>query len=137
MSAALDKGYLRGREYLRRCPIETLTFEQYKQLGRVDVRQQYKQKKAIDQYLLGWWHAGEQFASLFKPDNDESYSALKRIAEIQQRLGALIKELDVLQDWRENDLILQSHLEDAADYIRYALGELSRAEEHIESEKAQ
>src|SRR2546421_6663754 len=107
MSTALDKGYLRGREYLRRCPIEKLTFEQYKNLGKVDVKQQYKQKSKQDEYLLGWWHAGEQFASLFKTDDNDSYSALKRIKEIQQRLGKLQEELDELQDWREEDSILQ------------------------------
>lgn len=136
MSTALDKGYLRGREYLRRCPIEKLTFEQYKNLGKIDVKQQYKQKKAQDQYLLGWWHAGEQFASLFKTDDNDSYGVLKRIAKIQQRLGTLAKELDELQDWRESDLILQSCLEDAADFVGLALGELSTAKEYIESETA-
>jgi hypothetical protein len=136
MSTALDKGYTRGRAYLRQCAIETTTFKEYERIGKVDVRRQYKQKKAQDQYLLGWWHAGEQFASLFKPDDNDSYSALKRITEIQQRLGDLVKELDVLQDWREDDELLQSRVEDAADYIRYALGELARAEEHIENEKA-
>ena len=70
MSAALDKGYLRGREYLRRCNIERVTFEQYRNLGKVDVKRQYKQKSKQDEYLLGWWHAGEQFASLFKLDNN-------------------------------------------------------------------
>ncbi len=137
MSAALDKGYKRGREYLRQCPIEKLTFEQYKKLGRVDVKRQYKQKKAQDQYLLGWWHAGEQFASLFKPDNSDSYSILKRIALLQQELGNIVKDLDQLQDWRKDDEIMQSRFEDAADYIRYAMGELARAEEKIESEKAE
>lgn len=134
--SALDKGYLRGREYLRRCPIEKLTFEQYKQLGKVDVKQQYKQKKAQDQYLLGWWHAGEQFASLFKVDNNDSYSALRRISLLQQELGSIAKDLDELQDWREDDVVLQSCLEDAADYIGLALGELSTAKEKIESERA-
>lgn len=134
--SALDKGYLRGREYLRSCPIEKLTFEQYKSLGRVDVKRQYKQKKAQDQYLLGWWHAGEQFASLFKPDNNDSYGALKRIALLQQELGNIAKDLDELQDWREDDLILQSCLEDASDFVGLALGELATAKEYIESEKA-
>lgn len=136
MSTALDKGYLRGREYLRICPIEKVTFEQYKQIGRVDVKQQYKQKKAQDQYLLGWWHAGEQFASLFKHDDNDSYGTLKKLATIQRRLGTLAKELDELQDFREDDEILQSCLEDASDYIRYAMGELVTAKEQIESEAA-
>lgn len=136
MSTALDKGYRRGREYLRSCEAEKLTFAEYKQLGKVDVKRQYKQKSKQDEYLLGWWHAGEQFASLFKPDNNDSYSALKRIALLQQELGNIAKDLDELQDWREEDSVLQSCLQDAADYVGLALGELSTAKEEIESEKA-
>jgi hypothetical protein len=136
MSTALDKGYTRGRAYLRQCTIETTTFKEYERIGKVDAKRQYKQKKAQDQYLLGWWHAGEQFASLFKTDNNDSYGVLKRIALLQQELANINKDLGELQNWRESDEILQSYLEDALDYVRYAMGELAGAQVRIESEKA-
>lgn len=133
---ALDKGYLRGREYLRRCPIEKLTFEEYKNLGKVDVKRQYKQKIKQDEYLLGWWHAGEQFASLFKLDNNDTYATEKRIKELQQRLGTIHKELDALCDWRDTDEVYQSCLENAVDHVGMALEDLAIAKEKIESEHA-
>jgi hypothetical protein len=131
---AMEKGYKRGREYLRRCRIETTTFEQYKKFGRVDVKQQYKQKKAQDQYLLGWWHAGEQFASLFKSDDNDSYSAHKRIKSIQQRLGTIFNELEALQEWREDDTLLQSSLWKAYESVGSALEYLDVANDHLSKE---
>jgi len=44
--------------------------------------------------------------------------------------------LDELQDWREEDSILQSCLQDAFDYIGLAITDLAVAKEWIESEKA-
>src|SRR5215469_12902518 len=136
MSTALDKGYLRGREYLRRCQIETVTFEQYKRLGRVDVTRQYKLKSKQDEYLLGWWHAGEQFASLFKPDDNDTYAAEKRIKSWQQRLGAIFSEMEDLQDWQKDENVLQSHLWEAYSAVGLSLEMLDLAKERIESERA-
>ena len=136
MSTALDKGYLRGREYLRRCQIETVTFEQYKRLGRVDVTRQYKLKSKQDEYLLGWWHAGEQFASLFKPDDNDTYAAEKRIKSWQQRLGAIFSEMEDLQDWQKDEDVLQSHLWEAYSAVGLSLEMLDLAKERIESERA-
>lgn len=135
MSTSLDKGYTRGREYLRRCPIEKVTFEQYKNIGKVDVKQQYKQKKAQDAYLLGWWYAGEQFASLFKTNNNDAYSGLKRISLLQQELGNIAKDLDALQNWRENDALLQDFLQTAVEELGLAIEMLSCAKDRIESQR--
>ena len=132
--SAMEKGYTRGREYLRRCQIEKLTFTEYKQLGNVDVKQQYKQKKAQDQYLLGWWHAGEQFATLFKTDDNDTYSALKRVKTIQQRLEGIADQIDELHNCREDDETLQDALWEAYEALDSALKYLGRASDHLSKE---
>jgi hypothetical protein len=131
---AMEKGYKRGREYLRRCPIEKTTFEQYKAMGKVDVKQQYKQKKAQDQYLLGWWHAGEQFASLFKPDDNDSYSAVKRIKSIQQRLQGCVPIFNDLLDFREDDDFLQETLSKAVEAFEQVLDCLDLINDHLKKD---
>lgn len=131
MSTSFEVGYKRGREYLRRCHIEKFTFEQYKQLGKVDVKRQYKQKKAQDQYLLGWWHAGEQFASLFKPDDNDSYSAVKRVKSIQQRLEGCIPIFDDLLDFREDDYFLQETLSKACEAFNQVMDCLDQVNDHL------
>lgn len=132
LSTSFEIGYKRGREYLRRCPIEKVTFEQYKQLGKVDVRLQYKHKKAQDQYLLGWWHAGEQFATLFKTDDDETYSALKRVKSLQQRLESAIPTFEGLLEFRQDDTVLQETLSKASDAFNEVLECLDRASEYLD-----
>lgn len=131
MATSFENGYKRGREYLRRCPIETTTFEQYKSMGKVDVRGQYKQKKAQDQYILGWWHAGEQFASLFRPDDNDAYSAFKRIKSIQQRLESAIPDFEELLEFRQDDAVLQDLLCKACEAFNEVLECLDTARDHL------
>jgi len=134
MTTSFEKGYERGREYLRRCQMETTTFDQYKGMGKVDVKRQYKQKKAQDQYILGWWHAGEQFASLFKPDDNDAYSAFKRVKSIQQRLESAIPAFEKLLEFRQDDAVLQGILYKACEAFNEVLEHLDKASDYLGSE---
>ena len=124
---ALGKGYTRGREYLKLCPIEKLTFEEYKNIGKLDVKKQYKQKKAQDAYLLGWWHAGEQFASLFKPSQD-SVVLQKNVREAERFLIQACKHVEAIL---EIDPAIQEYLENVRESIIDAQIMLDGVSEHL------
>jgi hypothetical protein len=128
---AKSKGYIRGREYLRRCNIQTLTFSEYRNLGRVDVKQQYKQQKAMDAYLLGWWHAGEQFASLFKPDDSDAFTVEKRIKIMMLQLDDISTDLEELLHWRKDDTIMHQCFKDAFELLNFVQANLEMARDHL------
>ncbi len=109
---AKDNGYIRGREYLQRCRIESVTFQQYRNLGIVDAKQQYKRKEKQNEYLLGWWQAGEQFLTLFRQTGD-SYQTQKSVQSIRERLAALSKEIEAVLEAQDDNLTLQHMLQDA------------------------
>jgi hypothetical protein len=109
---AKDTGYTRGREYLRSYCIEKLTFQEYRNLGRVDAKKQYKQDKARDAYLLGWWQAGEQFLMLFKQTGD-NYQTQKSVQSVRVRMESLIREVEEILEAQEDGSPLQHMLQHA------------------------
>ena len=130
---AKDNGYIRGREYLRSCRIENVTFQEYRNLGRVDAKQLYKRQEKQDEFLLGWWQAGEQFLTLFK-QTGENYQTQKSVLSIRTRLENLSRELEEVLEAQEDDTILQHMLQDAFEELDSALMVLNKVNVYLKKE---
>ena len=130
---AKDIGYTRGREYLRSCRIENVTFQEYRNLGRVDAKQLYKRQEKQDEFLLGWWQAGEQFLMLFKQTGD-NYQTQKSVQSIRTRLENLSRELEEVLEAQEDDTILQHMLQDAFEELDGALMVLNKVNVYLKQE---
>lgn len=97
------QGYKDGRDYQCAHLIEHMTFRQYRHVGKGKSERLYVRSDKQREYLLGWWHAGEQFLTVFKQDATDHWQAEKRIHSLRMRLGGLVKDFEKLQDYREDD----------------------------------
>lgn len=133
--SAIEIGAKRASSYLQRNPVETLatmTLNQFCAIGRLDARQHFKQKKAQDDYVLGWFQIGRTVVTLFKPEETERYVADKEIMCIVAELKSVQERIEKLLQWRPDDMALTTHLNhtkseiedarcDMADVINYLL----------------
>lgn len=128
---ALGNGYKRGCECIRNCRIENMTFEEFRALGRVDAKRQYKREDKQQAFHLGWWQSGERFLVLFKQDDADAYGASKRVDEVRRQLGVACRELEALLTWRPEDTALHSLLQDASQALDRVQNNLDMASDHL------
>lgn len=109
---AKAQGYKEGREYASRFDCKKMTFEQYRAMGRTVAKQRYAREKSRNEFLLGWWHAGEQVHSLFKQDDTDYRWGEAKVQHARVMLGSACEDIEALLDWRKDDAELQALLED-------------------------
>lgn len=90
-----------------------MTLNQFCAIGRLDARQHFKQKKAQDDYVLGWFQVGRTVVTLFKPEETERYVADKEIMCIVAELKSVQERIEKLLLWRQDDVMLNKYLSDA------------------------
>lgn len=134
MMSAVEMGAKRGREYFRLHSLEelkTTTLEQYSAIGRLDARQRFKQKRAQDDYALGWFQVGSQFLTLLKPEDNEQFVAEKEMAELNRLLHTVEQKLKRLSEWRAYDARLAGYIGRALDETEQARAYISKARDHL------
>lgn len=132
---AFDLGLKRGKDYLLRFSCEYLkahmTFAEYKAIGHVDAKQQYPSSKGQTNFLLGWWNIGEQYITLFCPDDSELYGAQQKIKYVRTRLDSVRNDLAPLLAWREDEAATNDLIQDAFESLERAQEHLKRLQAHL------
>lgn len=114
--AATHEGVKQARKHSYRID-KKMTFQQWGDLGREVARDIYKREKAQQEFLLSWWAIGEQFLTLFKMDDADSWGGERKLQSIRGHLGTVCTELEELLGYRREDEKLQALLQDAYELL--------------------
>lgn len=128
MTAAEGVGATRAREYLKRQSQEmlaTMTLEEFCAIGRLDAKQRFKLQASRDAFVLGWFQVGQEFCTLFKPDDNEQFVAEKEVERIEGLLKEVERRLGKLVAWRNDDVRL-------ATYLDHTIGSFEETQVHFQ-----
>lgn len=115
--SAEAQGYKDGRLYMQRSHIGRMTFTEFQRIGKLASEQVYIRAPKRQEYLLGWWHAGNECITLFQQDDSNTWGAQRRVEYICSRLASTVDDFQTLLDYHEDDEELQGKLVEAVELL--------------------